>query len=102
MRELGDETYALHRKVGFLCGRCWDTMIVVDGLPGGAAAGFTDGASTRKDKVVIPVADRDAARDRLLEILQPGDVVLVKASRGIALDVLVDELVAALGGVRGG
>jgi UDP-N-acetylmuramoyl-tripeptide--D-alanyl-D-alanine ligase len=44
------------------------------------------------------VADRDAARDRLLEILRPGDVVLVKASRGIGLEVLVAELVSALGG----
>jgi len=44
------------------------------------------------------VADRDAARERLLEILEPGDVVLLKASRGIGLDVLVDELASALGG----
>ena len=36
--------------------------------------------------------------DVLRRDLAPGDVVLVKASRGIALDLLVDELVAALGG----
>jgi UDP-N-acetylmuramoyl-tripeptide--D-alanyl-D-alanine ligase len=63
-----------------------------------------DGAGAIADGTTAPVervADRDAARDRLLEILEPGDVVLVKASRGVALDVLVDELAAALGRARG-
>jgi UDP-N-acetylmuramoyl-tripeptide--D-alanyl-D-alanine ligase len=45
---------------------------------------------------VATVADREAARDHLLAALRPGDVVLVKASRGIALDLLVDDLRAAL------
>jgi UDP-N-acetylmuramoyl-tripeptide--D-alanyl-D-alanine ligase len=97
MRELGERSHEIHRKLGFTCGTCWDLLIVVDGLPGGGAAGIGETAVLRKTATVIPVADRDAARDRLLEILRPGDVVLVKASRGVALDVLVDELVAALG-----
>lgn len=62
-------------------------------IAGARAAGLAAGD-------VIAVADRVAARDRLLEILAPGDVVLVKASRGIALDLLVDDLVAALGPVE--
>jgi UDP-N-acetylmuramoyl-tripeptide--D-alanyl-D-alanine ligase len=47
------------------------------------------------------VVDRDGARERLLELVEPGDVVLVKASRGVGLDVLVEELAAALGGPSG-
>jgi UDP-N-acetylmuramyl pentapeptide synthase len=43
------------------------------------------------------VDDRAEALECLVGSLAPGDVVLVKASRGIALDVLVDELVVALG-----
>jgi UDP-N-acetylmuramoyl-tripeptide--D-alanyl-D-alanine ligase len=97
MRELGEQSHELHRKLGFTCGRCWDLLVVVDGLPGGGAVGIAETAVLRDPAKVIPVADRAAARDRLLEILRPGDVVLVKASRGIALDVLVDEVVAALG-----
>jgi hypothetical protein len=46
---------------------------------------------------IAEVADRLEALDYLLARLEPGDVVLVKASRGIAMDMLVDELVAALG-----
>jgi len=97
MLELGDRAEYLHRKVGLICSQCWDLMVVVDGLQGGGAAGLAVGAQ-RRSADVIPVKDRDAARDRLLEMLRPADVVLVKASRGIELDVLVDELVAALGG----
>jgi len=96
MRELGEKSDYLHSKVGLLCSQCWDKLVVVDGLAGGAAHGLTVGSQKRGD-AVIPVAGRDAARERLLEMLRPGDVVLVKASRGIALDLLVDQLVAALG-----
>ena len=97
MLELGENHDEMHRKLGFTSHRCWDQLLVVDGLPGGGAASLAEGAMIFHRDRVTPVGDRDAARDRLLEILRPGDVVLVKASRGIALDVLVDELVAALG-----
>jgi UDP-N-acetylmuramyl pentapeptide synthase len=49
---------------------------------------------------VLFVRDRDAALDALRPRLRDGDVVLVKASRGIALDELVDALRAELGGAR--
>jgi UDP-N-acetylmuramoyl-tripeptide--D-alanyl-D-alanine ligase len=97
MRELGEGHEAGHREVGMAAARAADTLVVVDGLPGGAARGIVDGAASLANGVVA-VADRNAARELLLAQLRPGDVVLVKASRGVALDVLVDELVAALGG----
>ena len=62
----------------------------------GIAAGARD-AGLSADRLVL-VADREEALDELRTELRPGDVVLVKASRGIELDVLVHELVAALGG----
>ena len=36
--------------------------------------------------------DRDAALAQLRRMLRAGDVVLLKASRGAAFDLLVDEL----------
>jgi UDP-N-acetylmuramyl pentapeptide synthase len=48
----------------------------------------------------VELADRAAALATLEERLQPGDVVLVKASRGIELDLLVDELVSSRGAGR--
>ncbi len=71
---------------------CWSSS--GPGQPASPRARERPGWPRRR---VIQAADRVAARDRLLELLRPGDVVLVKASRGIALDVLVDELVATLG-----
>jgi UDP-N-acetylmuramoyl-tripeptide--D-alanyl-D-alanine ligase len=41
------------------------------------------------------VADRDEALGRLVSELRAGDTVLVKASRGAALDLLVDQLLRA-------
>jgi UDP-N-acetylmuramoyl-tripeptide--D-alanyl-D-alanine ligase len=46
---------------------------------------------------VIEVADRQGALDALQPRLAPGDVVLVKASRGIGLDRLVEDLRTELG-----
>jgi UDP-N-acetylmuramoyl-tripeptide--D-alanyl-D-alanine ligase len=95
MLELGDEHEAGHERVGAAAAAVVDRLIVVGD---GAAAIETGARGAGLDTTAISVvADRGAARERLLADLRPGDVVLVKASRGIALDVLVDELAAALG-----
>ena len=47
------------------------------------------------------VPDVDAAREHLSPRLRDGDVVLVKASRGIGLERLVDGLVAGANGRSG-
>lgn len=46
----------------------------------------------------VMVADADAALAVLRDELQPGDVVLVKASNAVGLSGLADALVAAEGG----
>ena len=67
--------------------------------PAAAVAAMT-GARDGEDPIllvlpadhVIEVPDRDAALATLERRLRDGDVVLVKASRGIELDLLVDAL----------
>jgi UDP-N-acetylmuramoyl-tripeptide--D-alanyl-D-alanine ligase len=95
MLELGDEQEAGHERVGAEAAAIVDRLVVV----GAGAAGIAKGARAvgLAANQIAEVGDRAAARERLLADLRPGDVVLVKASRGIALDVLVDELVATLG-----
>jgi UDP-N-acetylmuramoyl-tripeptide--D-alanyl-D-alanine ligase len=95
MRELGDSHEAAHREIG--AAASWlDLLVVVDGGPGGAAAGITDGAL---DAGMVPeriLVARDApqavAMVRVATVA--GDVVLVKASRGVELERVVDGLAA--------
>jgi UDP-N-acetylmuramoyl-tripeptide--D-alanyl-D-alanine ligase len=104
MRELGPAHATGHREVGEAAGDMLDLLVVVDGGPGGAAEGITRGALSAglaPDRVVV-VADAGAAVEILEDRLAPGDVVLVKASRGVALERVVDGLVATLGGPEAG
>ena len=90
MLELGDAHEAGHHAVGEAAGRVADLLVVV----GSDAADMVEGAT---DAGLVPtrihhVVDAGAALDVLRPRLRDGDVVLVKASRGIALDTLVAAL----------
>lgn len=100
MRELGDAHDAGHRSVGEAAAGTVDLLVVVDGIAGGAAEGIARGAREAglADERIVAVADPDAAVAALAGRLRPGDVVLVKASRGVELERVVDALVAAFGG----
>lgn len=93
MRELGEDATAAHDGVGRVAVRLGvDRLLVVgDGAramhEGAVQEGSWGGESTF-------VADLDGARRVLDELLQPGDVVLVKASNGSGLWKLADELAA--------
>jgi UDP-N-acetylmuramoyl-tripeptide--D-alanyl-D-alanine ligase len=95
MLELGDESAAGHRQVGRAAGRIADLLIVV----GDEAWGIAEGAleTGLEPERILRVADGEGAHDALRPRLVPGDVVLVKASRGIGLDRLVDALRDELG-----
>jgi UDP-N-acetylmuramoyl-tripeptide--D-alanyl-D-alanine ligase len=90
MLELGDEHEAGHERAGAAAAAIVDRLVVI----GDGARGIGRGARAAglAKEQVAEVADRAAALDQLLASLAPGDVVLVKASRGIALDLLVDDL----------
>lgn len=96
MLELGSAHDRGHRSVGEAAAAVVDYLVVV----GEGARGIAEGARAAglADDRLVHVADRDGASRSLLDLLRPGDVVLVKASRGVALDVLVEDLVARLDG----
>jgi UDP-N-acetylmuramoyl-tripeptide--D-alanyl-D-alanine ligase len=95
MLELGDAHESGHRAVGEHAGQIADLLIVVGEEAGGIVAGALD-AGLDPGRV-LPVRDADAALDTLRPRLRDGDVVLVKASRGIGLDRLVDALRLEIG-----
>jgi len=90
MLELGPLHDAAHREVGEAAARVVAELVVV----GPGAAGIADGAEAAglEPERIRRVADRAAALVALDAILRDGDVVLVKASRGAALDELADAL----------
>lgn len=94
MLELGRGAATGHRDVGTAAAATCDQLVVV----GSAAAGIAAGARAAglDASRIMEVRDREAAFDLLRSRLREGDVVLVKASRGVELDLLVDALRADL------
>ncbi len=94
MLELGDAHDAAHLEVGAAAAAVLDLLVVV----GVGAAGIAEGASRAgmPSSRIASVPDAATAADLLLGRLGDGDVVLVKASRGAALETVVDALRAGL------
>jgi UDP-N-acetylmuramoyl-tripeptide--D-alanyl-D-alanine ligase len=70
-----------------------DLLITVGGPAARALADAALAAGMRSDAVVA-VATRDEAAEVALARIRPGDLVLVKGSRGIGTDLVVERLKA--------
>jgi UDP-N-acetylmuramoyl-tripeptide--D-alanyl-D-alanine ligase len=97
MLELGDDHEAGHRKVGEAAAFTADLLVVVGPNAGGIVDGAVAGGLVRGR--IQHVNDAETAVDALRPRLREGDVILVKASRGIGLDRVVDALRLELGEV---
>ncbi len=91
MRELGADAHAAHVEVGGVAARLGADVVV---SVGDAAAGIADGASASPGWTgeAIITAGRAEALDWLRKNAAAGDVVLVKASRGAALETVARGL----------
>src|SRR5436190_17111005 len=79
MLELGEESERGHREVGeTAAGLKIDKLIAI----GDVAAGIADGARNAGLKNTAVVKSTSEAAELLTEIAQPGDLVLIKGSRG--------------------
>ena len=89
MLELGDQSLALHREVAARAlSLGLDGLVVVDGGPEGEAMLAAAQGLARLERVDTP-AEAAVPLGRWLE---PGDVLLLKASRGVALEQLIPLL----------
>ncbi len=89
MLELGDQSLALHRQVAARAlSLGLDGLVVVDGGPAGEAMLAAAQGLARLERVDTPVE----AAVALGQWLEPGDVLLLKASRGVALEQLIPLL----------
>ncbi len=94
MLELGGHAVELHRD----CGRAaaaaaLDFLVTVGGAPSRALAEAAVAAGMRPESVTS-VDTRQQAAAAVLARVRPGDLVLVKGSRGIGTDLVVERLKA--------
>jgi UDP-N-acetylmuramoyl-tripeptide--D-alanyl-D-alanine ligase len=99
MLELGPEAGRLHRDVGqFLAAQGLSRLIVCGMLGRDIAQGARQGGMV--DSQIDEVGDAVAAADQLKRILRQGDVVLVKASRGMKMEQVVQVLAGTKAVIR--
>ena len=93
MRELGAASVAAHEEIGRELGATGAAALVA--VAGDAERFVSFARHAGIDAVFAP--DADAALPLVRERLRPGDVVLVKASRGVHTERIVKALIASRG-----
>jgi len=87
MRELGPYEVEGHLRVGKRAAQVVDILVVL-----GEKAALAGNEAAAAGANVVFATSREEASARLLSILQEGDVVLVKGSRAMGMEVIVDRL----------
>lgn len=98
MLELGDRAEALHRETGELVASLWrgqgrnadegiDAAVMIGPVSGHTASAAAAGVPGGRDNAVCYIPDwDDQTPSRVAGLIQPGDVVLLKASRAMRLE----------------
>jgi UDP-N-acetylmuramoyl-tripeptide--D-alanyl-D-alanine ligase len=95
MLELGEQAVALHEECGRAAARAGLAhLVTVGGAPALAMANAAVAAGMPAS-AVRHVEASDAAADVVAALLRPGDVVMVKGSRGVRTDIVADRIKAA-------
>jgi UDP-N-acetylmuramoyl-tripeptide--D-alanyl-D-alanine ligase len=85
MLELGEVSESEHIRVGRQCtNNKVDILVCVGDLAGNFARGAKESGLQEKD--IFSFSDPDRAGPFLAELIKPGDLILIKASRGVRLE----------------
>jgi len=93
MLELGASAAELHRQVGAAAVQCCDYLFLLGSMAGETASGARQ-QGMAEERVQIVDSHSEAA-ERLRGLLQPGDRLLVKGSRGMQMEKVAAALRAA-------
>ncbi len=88
MLELGDDAQQLHRQAGINAVECGFSLVV--GV--GEEARWLVDAANQAGAETYWYPDAPSASDDLVKLVKTGDLVLVKGSRGVALESLVERI----------
>lgn len=94
MLELGQYTIEAHEAIGQLAAKTFNFLITV-----GARAKFIADAARKRGMAEEKIKSFDTVDEagmEILSLLKTGDLVLIKASRGIQLDKIVEEISPAM------
>ncbi len=95
MLELGDGEAEFHRRAGEQVAKWgWDVLVTI-GRSGVLMAEGALSAGMGKDRIFSFPRSEEAAAE-ILSLIQEGDLVLVKGSRGVRTDIVADGLKEAL------
>ena len=97
MRELGEASVSEHEEIGRTAVRLGIEQLVVVGDSDGTRAIVSGALGSDPAHDVVRVAGIDGAVEHLAATIEPSDVVLVKASRGVGLERVVAGLLGRLG-----
>ena len=97
MLELGDQTMVLHESVGRAVPQAGDSILLTVGGAPAAALAAAAVAAGMPAAGVRHFAASDEAADAAVALARAGDLVLVKGSRGVGTDCVVDRLRAERG-----
>jgi len=97
MLELGDRAASLHEACGRAAAGAGLDLLVTVGGDAAAALGHAAVAAGMDAAAVRHVATSAEAAAVAASLVEPGDVVLVKGSRGVRTELVVDRLVAVCG-----
>jgi UDP-N-acetylmuramoyl-tripeptide--D-alanyl-D-alanine ligase len=92
MLELGRQSVEEHRKVGAHVAKTCDLLIVVGFRARDIAQGALDNGM--KDENILQFEDSRKAGAELQNILQVGDMVLIKGSQSVRMERVVEEVMA--------
>lgn len=99
MGELGTETAAAHRAAGALAAELGVDLLYAVGAQASQVAEGARGGGLPADRIHAQ-ADWEHAAEDLEKRVRPGDRVLVKGSRAMRMERIVDRIAAATGGTR--
>lgn len=91
MLELGAHSIPAHQKIGDLAGRVVDILVCV----GEKAKFIADSAGNEMPKEhIFTFHASDDAKQKIQELLEEGDLVLIKGSQGMRMEKIVEEIMA--------
>ncbi len=89
MKELGKYEIEAHRAIGNVTGERVDILITV----GSAAKFIADSAANQMEKEnVLSFNTAEEAKVKVQEIIEEGDIILVKGSRSMEMEKIVEEI----------